>query len=131
MKGAHTMTVVHNVKELVNAILNGEIEFEIKGPIKDVVIRIKAKGAVAWGVAIGAIGIAAAAVIASPATGGISGVVGGTAAFAATATALGGTSIATAAIGIAVAGGGVSVLNKLREYDIKEQGPEHVILRKK
>lgn len=43
----------------------------------------------------------------------------------------GGTSIATAAIGIAVAGGGVSVLNKLREYDIKEQGPEHVILRKK
>lgn len=34
-------------------------------------------------------------------------------------------------IGIAVAGGGVSVLNKLREYDIKEQGTEHVILRKK
>ena len=77
------------------------------------------------------IGIAAAAVIASPATGGVSGVVGGTAAFAATAAALGGTSIATAAIGIAVAGGGVSVLKKLREYDIKEQGPEHVILRKK
>lgn len=76
------------------------------------------------------IGIAAAAVIASPATGGVSGVVGGTAAFAATAAALGGTSIATA-IGIAVAGGGVSVLNKLREYDIKEQGTEHVILRKK
>ena len=125
------MAVVHNVKELVNAILNGEIEFEIKEPMKDVVIKIKATGAVAWGVAIGAIGIAAAAVLASPATGGISGVVGGTAAFAATATALGGTSIATAAIGIAVAGGGVSVLNKLREYDIEEQGPEHVILRKK
>ncbi|MDY4486175.1 MAG: adhesin [Anaerovibrio sp.] len=125
------MTVVHNVKDLVNAILNGEIEIEIKGPIKNVVIKIKATGVVAWGVAIGAIGIAAAAVIASPATGGVSGVVGGTAAFAATAAALGGTSIATAAIGIAVAGGGVSVLNKLREYDIKEQGTEHVILRKK
>lgn len=77
------------------------------------------------------IGIAAAAVIASPATGGVSGVVGGTAAFATTAAALGGTSIATAAIGIAVAGGGVSVLNKLREYEIKEQGPGRVILRKK
>lgn len=125
------MAVVRNVKELVNAILNGEMEFEIVGPLKEVVIRIKAKGAVAWVVAIGAIGIAAAAVIASPATGGVSGVVGGTAAFAATAAALGGTSIATAAIGIAVAGGGVSVLNKLREYDIKEQGTEHVILRKK
>ena len=125
------MAVVHNVKELVNAILNGEMEFEIVGPLKEVVIRIKAKGAVAWVVAIGAIGIAAAAVIASPATGGVSGVVGGTAAFATTAAALGGTSIATAAIGIAVAGGGVSVLNKLREYDIKEQGTEHVILRKK
>lgn len=98
----HTMTVVHNVKDLVNAILNGEIEIEIKGPIKNVVIKIKATGVVAWGVA-----------------------------FAATAAALGGTSIATAAIGIAVAGGGVSVLNKLREYDIKEQGTEHVILRKK
>lgn len=125
------MAVVHNVKELVNGILNGEMEFEIVGPLKEVVIRIKAKGAVAWVVAIGAIGIAAAAVIASPATGGVSGVVGGTAAFATTAAALGGTSIATAAIGIAVAGGGVSVLNKLREYDIKEQGTEHVILRKK
>ena len=124
------MTVVHNVKDLVNAILNGEIEIEIKGPIKNVIIKIKATGVVAWGVVIGAIGIAAAAVIASPATGGVSGVVGGTAAFATTA-ALGGTSIATAAIGIAVAGGGVSVLNKLREYDIKEQGTEHVILRKK
>ena len=124
------MTVVHNVKDLVNAILNGEIEFEIVGPLKEVVIRIKAKGAVAWGVAIGAIGIAVVAVLASPATGGVSGVVGGTAAFAATA-ALGGTSIATAAFGIAVAGGGDSVLNKLREYDIKEQGTEHVILRKK
>ena len=55
----------------------------------------------------------------------------GIAAFASTAAALGGTSIAKAAIGIAVAGGGVSVLNKLREYDIKEQGPEYVILRKK
>ena len=118
------MAVVHNVKDLVNAILNGEIQIEIKGPIKNVVIKIKATGVVAWGVAIGAIGIAAAAVIASPATGGVSGVVGGTA-------ALGVTSIATAAIGIAVAGGGVSVLNKLREYDIKEQGTEHVILRKK
>ena len=125
------MAVVHNVKELVNAILNGEIEIEIKGPIKDVVIKIKATGAVAWGVAIGAIGIAVAAVIASPATGGVSGVVGGTAAFATTAAALGGTSIATAAIGMAVAAGGVSVLKTLREYDIKEQGPGHVILRKK
>ena len=125
------MTVVHNVKDLVNAILNGEIEFEIVGPLKEVVIRIKAKGAVAWGVAIGAIGIAVVAVLASPTTAGISGAVGGTAAFAATATALGGTSIATSAIGIAVAAGGVSVLNKLREYDIKEQGTEHVILRKK
>ena len=125
------MAVVHNVKELVNAILNGEIEIEIKGPIKDVVIKIKATGAVAWGVAIGAIGIAVAAVIASPATGGVSGVVGGTAAFATTAAALGGTSIATAAIGMAVAAGGVSVLNKLREYDRKEQGPGQVILRKK
>ena len=115
---------------MVNAILNGEIEIEIKGPIKEVVIKIKATGAVAWGVAIGAIGIAAAAVIASPATGGVSGVVGGTAAFATTAAALGGTSIVTAAIGMAVAAGSVSVLNKLREYDIKEQGPGHVILRK-
>ena len=63
------MAVVHNVKELVNAILNGEMEFEIVGPLKEVVIRIKAKGAVAWGVAIGAIGIAVVAVLASPATG--------------------------------------------------------------
>lgn len=44
----HTMTVVHNVKDLVNTILNGEIEIEIKGPIKNVVIKIKATGVVAW-----------------------------------------------------------------------------------
>ena len=125
------MVKVRNEKELAEAVSSGESEIEIEGNMKDVVFRIKAKGSVAWGVAIAAIGIAVVAVLASPTTAGISGAVGGTAAFAATATALGGTSIATSAIGIAVAAGGVSVLNKLRQYDIKEQGPEHVILRKK
>ncbi|WP_338627400.1 hypothetical protein QJR52_04545 [Clostridium baratii] len=119
---------VNDSKGLGEALKADEDEIIIEGDLKEKVIRIKAKGKVAWAVAIGAIAVAVVAIIATPAT-------GGTSSIAAVATApaavsvLGGAAT-TAAISIAVAAGGVGALNKLREYKIVENDENKLVLRK-
>ena len=110
---------VRDEKELAKAIEEEQDTIEIEGDLANKTFRIKATGKVAWCVCIGAIGIAVAATLAAPVTGGASLSVK---CFVApvVATSLGGFSVATSAIMIAVAAGGVGVLNKLRKYNIEK-----------
>ena len=113
-------TVVHNEKELGEALKNDAIEIEIADEnLTGHVIRIKITGAIAWAVAIGAIAVAVIAILAAPVTGGTSAVASAVAAPAAAAVL--GVGTTTSATGIAVAAGGVSALNKLREYKIEKR----------
>jgi len=109
-EGAVAATVT-NEKELGKALKDDEDTIVITGKLGAAVITIKAKGRVAWLVAAGAIGVAAAAVLSAPITGG----------GAAT----------TSAIAIAVAAGGVSALGKLRKYRVAEKTEGRVVLRRK
>ena len=122
------MATVRTNEELGHAVKNGESTIIIEGDLKDKVLRIKATGKVAWGVAIGAIAVAVIAVLAAPETGGVSLTSSLVAAPAAAATL--GMPAATAAVGIAVAAGGVGALNKLRDYSIVEETSSHVVLKK-
>lgn len=85
--------LVRDNKGLGKAVKNNEDTIEIEGDLSKKVIKIKATGKVAWAVSIGAIGIAVAAALATPATGGTSAVVGVVAAPAAV-TVLGGSTAA-------------------------------------
>ncbi|WP_120955757.1 hypothetical protein [Helicobacter mehlei] len=116
---------VSNEKELAEAIENGENSIEIVGDFSKKIVKIKATGDVAWGIAIAAIAAAVAMAIAS----------GGLAAPASLFTAAGavgilGTGPTISAVTIAVAAGGVGVLNKLRGYNLKKISDNHVILTK-
>lgn len=119
---------VNDSKGLGEALKDDEDEIIIEGDLKEKVIRIKAKGKVAWAIAIGAIAVAVAAIIATPATGGASSIAAVATAPAAVSV-LGGAAT-TAAISIAVAAGGVGALNKLREYKIVENDENKLVLRK-
>ncbi len=123
------MAKVKTKEELAKAVKNNEDEIIIEGDLKNKVIRIKAVGSVAWGVAAIALGVAITAILTSPGTMGISSALSLPAA-AAAIPALGGVSVTTAAIGIAVAGGGIACLNKLREYKIVEKSDDRVVLKK-
>ena len=92
------------------------------------VLRIKATGKVAWAVAIGAIGVAVIAALATPATGGVSNVAD---TFVAPVSIgiLGGPAT-LAAVSISIAAGGVGALNKLRKYKIVEKTDNRIVLRK-
>lgn len=115
-------------KELANAIENGANSIEIYGDLARHTIGIKATGQVAWLVAIGAIGVAVASLMVSPATVGIS--AGFAAASAAGAVGILGAATTATAISIAVAAGGVGVLNRLRDYDMEKISDTHVKLTK-
>ena len=127
-EGAVAATVT-NEKELGKALKDDEDTIVITGKLGAAVITIKAKGRVAWLVAAGAIGVAAAAVLSAPFTGGVSGIAGIAAAPAAVGI-LGGAAT-TSAIAIAVAAGGVSALGKLRKYRVAEKTEGRVVLRRK
>lgn len=120
---------VHTAEDLGKAVKNEEDTIEIEGDLVKKTLRIKATGKVAWAIAIGAIGVAVAALVLAPATSGGTVVVE---AFAAPA-AVGVLGLPTtlAAISIAVAGGGVAVLNKLRHYKIVEQSDNYLVLKRK
>lgn len=120
--------VVSESKGLGEALKNNESEIIIEGNLKDKVFRIKAKGNVAWAIAIGAIGVAVVATLAAPVTGGTSEVASLIAAPAAISVL--GISTATAAVGIAVAAGGIGALNDLRNYRIVENNNERLVLRR-
>ena len=115
-------------KELAEAIESGANSIEIYGDLARHTIGIKATGQVAWLVAIGAIGVAVASLMGSPATAGVS--AGFAAASAAGAVGILGAATTATAISIAVAAGGVGVLNRLRDYDMKKISDTHVKLTK-
>lgn len=119
---------VNDSKGLGEALKNDADEIVIEGDLKEKVVRIKAKGKVAWAVAIGAIGVAVASVIMAPTTGGTSGVAGLVTAPA--AVSILGASTTTTAIGIAIAAGGVGALNSLRKYKIVKNEGNRLVLRK-
>ena len=115
-------------KELAEAIESGANSIEIYGDLARHTIGIKATGQAAWLVAIGAIGVAVASLMVSPATAGVS--AGFAAASAAGAVGILGAATTATAISIAVAAGGVGVLNRLRDYDMEKISDTHVKLTK-
>lgn len=119
-------------EELGKALKEEQDTIEIEGDLAKKVIKIKAKGKVAWAVAFGAIAIAVASILATVSTGGASApatapssLIAGTAA----ASVLG-LPTAVTAVSIAVAAGGVASLNKLRKYKVVEQSTQKLILKK-
>lgn len=131
------MATARNRSELNEAMKRGESTIEITGDLAKKVIRLKATGAVAWAIAIGAIGVAvvaaAAFLPASVATGGAAAPIDGAivvAAMTPAVTVLGG-EVAMLALGLATAAGGVGALTRLRSgYKIIDQSTNHVVLSK-
>jgi len=126
-------STVNVARELGKVIKENRDTIEIEGKLGPVVIRIKAVGNVAWGMAIGAIAVALVAAISIPASGGASTplAVAGEAIAAPVALSVLGIQATTAAIAIAVAGGGIGVLSLLRKYRIVEKSNNRVVLLRK
>lgn len=120
-------------KELGEAIKRGDDTIEIEFKLKDRVIKIKIIGKVSWAIAIGSMGVAVTAIIATAATGGTTAPVNALVATPALAGAVSVLGVPTtiSAIGIAVAGGGIGALNKLRDYEIEEISDDKAILHRK
>lgn len=118
--------MVSTEKELAQSLKENKSTIEIEGDLCRKVIRIKATGKLAWGVALAAITVA---VVATLSSGGmalpVSGVVAGA------ATGILGVGATTCAISLAVAAGGVAVLNKLRSYKVEKISDTHIKLFKK
>jgi len=115
--------------DLGKALKGEQNTIEIEGDLKNKVLRIKATGAVAWGIAIAAIAIAVYGIMVTPATGGGSAVVAG---LTATGTvSILGASTTYSAVAIAVAAGGVGSLNKLRKYKIVEKTENKLVLKRR
>ncbi|WP_417552066.1 hypothetical protein [Marinomonas fungiae] len=113
-------------EELGKALKSETNTIIIEGDLAKKVIRIKATGAVAWGIAFAAIGVAVVGVLATPLSGGSSLAVSGLTATG--AASILGASTTTSAIAIAVAAGGASSLNKLRKYKIIDKSDHKVTL---
>lgn len=132
---------ITTAKELGQAIKEEKDTIEIEGDLVRRVIKIKATGKVAWGVCIGALGVAITLVLTQSATTAIDISTLGTSAlvksFVATSSGvvavstLGSVSAVSTAIGIGVAGGGVAALNKLRDYRLEKKGNNKIILCRK
>lgn len=132
---------ITTAKELGQAIREEKDTIEIEGDLVRRVIKIKATGKIAWGVCIGALGVAITLVLTQPATTAIDISTLGTSAlvksFVATSSGvvavstLGSVSAVSTAIGIGVAGGGVAALNKLRDYRLEKKGNNKIILYRK
>lgn len=116
-------------KELGKALKRKDSEIVIEGDLSKKVIRIKATGAVAWGVCIAAIAVAVIIILSSPVAAPVS--IPAMIPTLGTATAVLGIDATTAALGIAVAGGGVGVLNTLRDYRLEKISDQKVILHRK
>lgn len=131
--GAGYMSVITE-EELAQKIKAKESTIEVEGALANTVIKIKAKGPVAWGIAIGLIGIGAGAAYVTltpspdPATKGLAPAVGA-GAFGSVAAVLGVGGAATL-FKLAKAAGGVKVLNELRSYKIVSQSDGKVILKR-
>ena len=125
-QAAVRIKMVTTEKDLAEAVKSQQDIIIIEGRLGNKVFRIMATGKIAWGIAIGAIGILLVAILATPATGGTSNFTH-VVAVPAAMTALG--SSAATAIAIAAAGGGVAVLNQLRKYKIIERSENRLVLK--
>lgn len=123
------MQTVSTYKDLAMAVLADSNKIEITGDIRKGTVKIVTSGSVSWVIAIGAIGIAYAAIMMIPATGGTSSTLSGIAAPAAVASI--GLPATTAAISIAVSAGSLSAIKKLRNYKVETQSDGKTILVKK
>jgi len=119
---------VSDEKELARALKDEQESIEMEGDLARKVFRIKATGKVAWVVAIGAIGVSAAAVLLLPTPEPTTKVAGLIAAPAAVGILGAGT--AASALSIAVAAGGIGALNKLRAYKIVSHSDNKLVLKK-
>lgn len=134
------VTVVKTSKELGQAIKAEKETIEIEGDLAAKVIRIKATGKVAWGVAAAALGIGVFAIVHTPhatvataPAGGVGGAIsftGGAVSTGAAGAILGPAAIT--AITVAVAAGGIGALTSLRDkYKIDSKGKNKLILKRK
>ncbi len=122
-------------QELGEALNEDADYIEIEGDLGKKVIKIKATGNLAWVVCIATFAVAITVIITMvPAKGGIStlqhAVTNGVAATilrGGVATSALGVGVATSALSIAIAAGGVGALNKLRKYDMTEEGNKLIL----
>ena len=133
MDGLNMSKRVRTEEELGEALKSGADTIEIEGNLASTTLKIRATGNVAWGVCVGAIGIAVVGLILTAGTGGASAPVTATTAglTAVTASTVLGTTVTYSAIAIAVTAGGVGALNKLRAYEQVSFEDNLLILKRK
>ncbi|MCL2773943.1 MAG: hypothetical protein FWD71_11400 [Oscillospiraceae bacterium] len=133
--------MVYNEKELGQALKQNELEITVDMDSKagKAVVKIKATGAVAWGVCAVALTTAIGIAIANITTAGTTNAIPGASVvyltgeifgIGAATTILGGFPVALSAVIIGVAGGGIGALNKLRKYKMQKSGNKIILTRK-
>lgn len=127
------MVTASNEEELGKALKNNESAIEIEVDLQKKILKIRATEKATWALCATAIGVAAAAVTATIAT-------GGTASPATVPSALVSVPVVTTTLGlptaisavmIAVFGGGIASLNKLRSYRMERTADGRMFLYKK
>ena len=133
-------TIVTTSKELGQAIKEEKDTIIVEGDLTKKVVRIKANGKVAWGVAAAALGIGVFAIVHTPhatvataPAGGVGGAIsftGGAVSTGAAGAILGPAAIT--ALTVAVAAGGIGALKTLREkYKIQSKEDKKLVLKRK
>lgn len=133
-------TIVTTSKELGQAIKEEKDTIIVEGDLIKKVVRIKATGKVAWGVAAAALGIGVFAIVHTPhatvataPAGGVGGAIsftGGAVSTGAAGAILGPAAIT--ALTVAVAAGGIGALKTLREkYKIQSKEDKKLVLKRK
>lgn len=123
------MQTVSTYKDLAKAIACDSNKIEVTGDITKGTVKIVASGAVSWAIAIGAISIAYAAFVMTPATGGTSSTL--SLMFAPAAVASIGLPATTAAIAIVTGAGSLTAIKNLRKYKVESLEEGKAILVKK
>ena len=131
---------VSNEKELGIALEQNQDSIEIEGDLSKKVIKIKATGKVAWGIAIGCMSVVIPCVIstvisadaATPVTAPAATfcIAPATAALGGVSTAFSAASIAAGAASIGGINAGISSLNKLRRYKLINENNKVILKRK-
>ena len=133
-------TIVTTSKELGQAIKEEKDTIIVEGDLTKKVVRIKATGKGAWGVAAAALGIGVFAIVHTPhatvataPAGGVGGAIsftGGAVSTGAAGAILGPAAIT--ALTVAVAAGGIGALKTLREkYKIQSKEDKKLVLKRK
>lgn len=132
--------LVTNEKELGKALNDNVDEIEIEANLRKKVIKIKAKGKVAWVIAIGSISLAVPLVMVTVMSAGTATPITAPAAVGALAGATGVLGVGATFSAVSIAAGaviaagsvsaGVAALNKLRKYKMTDYGDRLVLTRK-